>query len=121
MPERQVDRFDGPPNWCLMTEPSGGPGFEACSRLKSNSMMSIWSLPEARGRKFSWIVDHLKPLRDSVAHALFWETGEVTLSADQTLHDERLERWLPLVRCLVRHRVLNEFEEFRVRVARHQT
>jgi hypothetical protein len=71
---------------------------------------------EVRGRKFEGIIEtHLRPLRVDIAHALFEADGEITESADKTLHSARVEKWLPLVRCLVRQRLINESPEVAAR------
>lgn len=68
-------------------------------------------LPEVAGRKFTFIIEtHLAPIRVNIAHALF-ETGELALSADDALSHETVYRWLPILKCLVRRMLKNEFPE----------
>jgi hypothetical protein len=69
-------------------------------------------LPEVAGRKFAFILDtHLAPIRVNIAHAVF-ETGELALSADDALSHETVYRWLPILKCLVRRMLKNEFPEY---------
>ena len=71
---------------------------------------------EVRGRRVNYVIEkYLRPLRVDVAHALFSEAGEVTLSSDEMLHAGRVSKWLSLTRCIVRRMLKNEFpEEFLV-------
>ena len=64
----------------------------------------------ARGRKINDLLNReLTDLRNDVAHALSDETGTVALSVDEALHVVRVETWLPLLRCIVRRMMKNEF------------
>jgi hypothetical protein len=65
--------------------------------------------PEIRGRKFKTITDHLNKLRHAIAHSLSSDPKELRLLADELLHIEEVERWLPLTRCIVRQMLKNEF------------
>ena len=68
--------------------------------------------PEARGRRFGDLLKHkLCDLRDDIAHALTDKSGAVTLSVDEALHLERLNKWLPLMKCIVRRMLRNEFPD----------
>jgi methylamine utilization protein MauJ len=51
----------------------------------------------------------LTDLRNDVAHALSDTTGTVALSVDEALHLARVETWLPLLRCIVRRLMKDEF------------
>lgn len=65
---------------------------------------------EARGRKCKEILDkELTQLRLDVAHALSSQTGAMTMSADEALHTERVNKWLGLTKCIVRRMLKNEF------------
>lgn len=65
--------------------------------------------PESRGETFEAIIENrLNPLRVNIAHALF-EGGELTLSADELLQAAQVEDWLPLVKCMARRMLKNEF------------
>jgi len=67
---------------------------------------------EAQGKRASRVIDeYLRPLRVDVAHALFSEQGEITLSADELLHFWRVTKWLPVTRCLARLMLKNEFPQ----------
>jgi len=73
------------------------------------SLSSIF-VEEAQGKDFDWLIEnHLKSLRHDVAHTLLQGTGELTLSADELLHRERINKWLPLTKCMVRRMLKNEF------------
>lgn len=65
---------------------------------------------EAMGKRIGSIVEqYLRPLRNEIAHTLFTENGELTISVDQAFNLERLNKWLPLTRCLARHLLKIEF------------
>jgi hypothetical protein len=67
---------------------------------------------EARGRKFNDLLDkELVDLRNDIGHAISDQSGEPALVADDALHIRRARRWLPLIRCLVRRMLKNEFPE----------
>lgn len=68
--------------------------------------------PEILGRSFDDVYrELLRPLRDNIAHALFEDTGEITLSADDLLDHAKLNHWLPLTKCVVRRMLKNEFPD----------
>jgi hypothetical protein len=76
--------------------------------------MTIGSVfvPIACGRKINDLLDHeLLDLRNDLAHALSDTTKTVALSVDEALHIARVETWLPLLRCVVRRMMKNEFPE----------
>jgi hypothetical protein len=65
---------------------------------------------EARGRKIKYVVDsHLRPLRNEISHALSEDSGEINLSVDEMLHVSRVNKWLPLTKCIARRMLKNEF------------
>jgi hypothetical protein len=67
-------------------------------------------LPEVLGKRFTAIFENiLNPLRVKVAHALSSASGELTLSADEMLHIQEVNKWLPLSKCMVRRMLKNEF------------
>jgi len=67
-------------------------------------------VPEARGRKIKYVVgSHLRPLRNEISHALSEESGEINLSVDEMLHVVRVNKWLPLTKCIARRMLKNEF------------
>ena len=73
------------------------------------SLSSIF-LPESLGKKFTYVIDQiLTPLRVDIAHALSEASGELTLSVDELLHTQKVNRWLPLLKCTVRRMLKGEF------------
>jgi hypothetical protein len=66
---------------------------------------------EARGKPCADVVTAvLRPLRDRIGHALGLLQGEeLELSADDLLHREEVNTWLPLTKCTVRRMLKNEF------------
>jgi Methylamine utilization protein MauJ/SEC-C motif len=67
-------------------------------------------VPETRGRSFGNVLEKfLTPLRVKIAHALSQRSGELTMSADDLLHIREVNKWLPLVKCIVRRMMKNEF------------
>lgn len=66
--------------------------------------------PEVLGKKFGDVIDQiLVPLRVDIAHALSLQSGELTLSADELLHTQRVNNWLPLTKCIARRMLKDEF------------
>jgi hypothetical protein len=66
-------------------------------------------LPEVAGKKFGTIIEReLIPLRTSIAHALF-ESAELNLSVDVYETHEKVNRLLPVTKCMVRRMLKNEF------------
>jgi hypothetical protein len=64
---------------------------------------------EARGKKFTRIIDdYLRPVRVRIAHAVL-DSGELTLSADEEMDIQQVYKWLALTRCIVRHMLKSEF------------
>ena len=67
---------------------------------------------EALGKRFNYVIEKaLRPLRVDIAHALASTSGELTLSADELLHRERVNKWLPITKCIVRRMLKNEFPD----------
>jgi len=66
--------------------------------------------PEARGRKVLDLLDNeLADLRNDIGHALSDDSGQAELVFDDALHLYRLHKWLPLMRCIARRMLKNEF------------
>ncbi len=68
-------------------------------------------IEEARGRKLNELIDSLNGLRVEVAHALSEQTGIVSLDADEALHIARVNKWLPLMKCIVRRMLKDDFPD----------
>ena len=67
---------------------------------------------EARGRKLNDLLDNeLRELRVEIAHVLSEETGVVSLDVDELLHVARVNKWLPLMKCIVRRLLKDDFPE----------
>jgi hypothetical protein len=67
---------------------------------------------EARGRKVNDLLDkELTDLRVDIAHALSEETGNVGLDVDEALHVARVNKWLPLMKCIVRRLLKDDFPQ----------
>jgi hypothetical protein len=72
-------------------------------------MLESIFVAEARGKKFNQIIDdHLRRVRDRIAHAIL-DSGELTLSADEDLDIREIYKWLSLTKCLVRHMLKSDF------------
>jgi hypothetical protein len=56
-----------------------------------------------------FVTNTLKPLRDNVAHALTESSGELTVSPDELLDSQEITTWLPLLKCIVRRMLKNDF------------
>ncbi len=66
---------------------------------------------DIRGKKFNSIIDsELRPLRNEVAHAIM-DSGELGMSADDLLKTQKLDRWLPVTRTIVRRMLKNDFKD----------
>lgn len=66
--------------------------------------------PEIRGRKFGHVINTiLQPLRVDIAHALSSKSGELTMSVDELLHIEKINKWMLPAKCLARRMLKNEF------------
>jgi hypothetical protein len=65
---------------------------------------------ELRSQEMGYVIDSvLKPLRDRVAHALTTAKGDLTLSVDELLHTRQVTLRLPMVKCIVRRMLKNDF------------
>jgi hypothetical protein len=60
--------------------------------------------PPARGDN----AGPIRQLRNDIAHSL-WESGQPTLVADEDLHIVRVNRWLPITKCIARLLLINDF------------
>lgn len=68
-----------------------------------------WTVPtEARGKKVGNLFEMLTGIRNNIAHALT-EAGEPGHTADEQLNSPELNKWLPLVRCVARWMIKNDF------------
>lgn len=68
-------------------------------------------VPEARGKKFTRIIDdYLRPVRVRIAHAVL-DSGELTLSADEEMDIQQVYKRLALTRCLVRYMLKSVFPD----------
>jgi hypothetical protein len=63
---------------------------------------------ECLGRKVSWIVEQLRPIRKNIAHALMTE-GISTFFFDDRATLDGITNWLPTLRTAVRFAVNSEF------------
>jgi hypothetical protein len=59
---------------------------------------------EARGRKYNWIIDQLREIRNQIAHGLL-EEHAAPLSVDDATLQNSVQRWMPLCRILARSRM----------------
>jgi hypothetical protein len=64
--------------------------------------------PEVRGWRFGRIKERVEPTRDSIAHALT-ENSELPLSPDELFHKHEVHKWLPVLKCIVRRMLRNDF------------
>jgi hypothetical protein len=68
-------------------------------------------LPEVFGKKINNIFDNqLRPIRDKVAHGLL-DSGDFLL-LDNAEDRQTVSKWLPLLRCLARRVMKNDFKEY---------
>ena len=67
--------------------------------------------PEALGKKINNLFDNqLRPLRDKIAHGIL-DSGEFLL-LDKQEDLDLVGKWLPLMRCLARRVMKNDFKEY---------
>lgn len=98
------------------------PGTEAEASNFLNSLFSQkashsdpWTLdmillPDAVGKEFRDIVtNYLKPVRDNIAHTSLQRASEL-ISMDDPLSWQRVEMWLPPIKCIARKMLKNEFD-----------
>ena len=65
--------------------------------------------PEARGKEFSTVFEaYLLPIRNRIAHALVG-SGELGYSIDNASDLRSVFHWLPLLKCMVRRTLKDEF------------
>ncbi len=65
---------------------------------------------EVAGKSFQYVIDRvLYPMRVDIAHAIMLQSGELTLTVDELLHTRNLNKWLPLLKCIVRRMLKNDF------------
>lgn len=68
-------------------------------------------IPEAVGRKINNLFDNqLRPIRDKIAHGIL-DSGEFLL-LDKADDRAIVSKWLPLLRCLARRVMKNDFKEY---------
>ena len=68
-------------------------------------------IPEALGKKVNNIFDNqLRPIRDKIAHGIL-DSGEFLL-LDKAEDREIVSKWVPLLRCLARRVMKNDFKEY---------
>jgi hypothetical protein len=64
--------------------------------------------PEVRGWRFGRVKERVEPIRDAIAHALT-DGSELPLSPDELLHKHEVQKWLPVLKCIVRRMLRNDF------------
>jgi len=65
---------------------------------------------EIRGKELMDAIEGtLSPLRVNIAHALLTPSGELTMSVDELLHINQVNRWVTFLKCAVRRLLKNEF------------
>lgn len=68
-------------------------------------------IPEARGKGIQKLIDEdLRRIRDRISHALM-EDGELGIGINDVREEWQIRKWLPLMRCLVRYRMRNDFPQ----------
>jgi hypothetical protein len=68
-------------------------------------------IEEAKGKRIAHLVGtELTPLRDRIAHGIL-HSGELALSVDDLIHLQRVNKWLPLTRCIARRMLKSEFPD----------
>jgi len=63
---------------------------------------------EVRGWRFGRVKERVEPVRDAIAHALT-DGSELPLSPDELLHKHEVQKWLPVLKCIVRRMLRNDF------------
>lgn len=72
-------------------------------------MLSQMFPPESRGKNLMHLVQNeLTTLRDQIAHSIM-RSGELSISADDLVQIQRVNKWLPLTRSLARRMLKNDF------------
>jgi len=59
---------------------------------------------DARGKKYNWVVDQLREIRNQIAHGLLEENAAPLSVVDPNLQNT-VQRWMPLCRILARSRM----------------
>jgi hypothetical protein len=54
------------------------------------------------------VTTELTKLRDQIAHSIM-HSGDLALSADDLVQIQRVNKWLPLTRCIARRMLKNDF------------
>lgn len=68
-------------------------------------------IPESLGKKINNLFDvELRPLRDKVAHGILDDGNFLLLDKEE--ERQRVSRWLPLMRCMARRVMKNDFGDF---------
>ncbi len=64
---------------------------------------------ESKGKRLMHIVGaELTKLRDEIAHGIM-RSGELSLSVDDLVQIQRVNKWVPLTRCIARRMLKNDF------------
>jgi len=119
------ESFSRPPEVFPSTEAEIKPWLDLLFPIRPPSwdplMINSLLVPETAGRRFGNIFEnHLNLLRVAIAHALF-ESAELALSTDDSLNIETVIKWLPVVKCIVRRMLKNEFPDDFLTVIRDPT
>lgn len=84
--------------------------YEWIKRWDTISLNQIF-LSEALGKSVQQVIDsNLRPIRDRIGHALM-DDGELGFGFNSFQELQPIRRWLPLLRCLARLRLCNEFPD----------
>lgn len=68
-------------------------------------------IPESQGKKINFLIDQfLRPIRDRIAHGIL-DSGEFML-LDNADNLQMIVKWLPLMRCIARRLMKNDFKEY---------
>jgi len=112
-----VQRGDQPPRWPSRRIPDT---VAACvpwlnsiyggNRQWDEMALDAILVTEARGKKINKLLDkEMTDLRVDIAHALSDATGNISMTADEMLHIERVNKSLPLMKCIVRRLLKDDF------------
>lgn len=84
-------------------------------------LLSQIFLPESLGKSVQQVIDNnLRPIRDRIGHALM-DNGELGFGFNSFQESQPIRRWLPLLRCLTRLRLCNEFpDDFQFQMQENQ-
>jgi hypothetical protein len=81
--------------------------FPTHSRWDEMALDSFFPV-EVRGKRFGWTKEAVEPLRNRIAHALTAGT-ELPCSDDDALHVQEIQKWLPVLKCVARMMLKNDF------------